>query len=40
MASKPMAEAWTLDPHISNAYLNGYREACEALSAHEEPRLP
>ncbi|WP_395443536.1 hypothetical protein [Caulobacter sp. UC70_42] len=39
MASKSMVESWTLDPHVANAYLNGYREACEALAAHDVPTI-
>lgn len=27
-AGRPMAEAFTLTPHIANAYRNGYVEAC------------
>lgn len=27
-----MRESWTLAPHVANAYLNGYRDACEGFA--------
>lgn len=33
MAGLPMAESYTLSPRVANAYINGYRRACEEIAA-------